>query len=38
MDRCNEGGSTGLTRRRGKRNYTKGEEEMNNQGKAAGRG
>lgn len=38
MDRRGEGGSAGLTRRRGKRNYTEGEEEMNNKGEDAGRG
>lgn len=38
IDARREGGSTGLTRCRGKRNYTGGEEEINNKGEDAGRG
>lgn len=38
MDRRGEGGSTGLARCRGKRNYTGGEEEINNKGEDSGRG
>lgn len=38
MDRCGEGGSAGLARHRGKRDYTEGEEEMNNKDEDAGRG